>query len=292
MSEDGFRLGESTIAIIGLGLMGGSLALALKGHCRAIYGVDSDQATLDLALSRNIVDRAAPAAEAKPASLLHHANLIILATPVPAILSLLQQLPDLMPNPCIVFDLGSTKGQILEAMSHLPERFDPIGGHPICGKEKLSLENAEGALFHSASFVLTALPRTTSRAQQAAEQIILAVGAQVIRMDAAEHDRVLAFTSHLPFLVSSALASSQTATTSKETVKLAGTGFRSTSRLAGTPSSMMLGVLESNRDNVLSALDGLQNELTAFKSALSSGNSRELLNLLDKSRAAYLTFTQ
>lgn len=288
MLEDGFSLQDSTIAIIGLGLMGGSLALALKKHCRAIYGIDLHQATLELALTKHIVDRA----DVDPAKLLPQADLIILATPVPTILALLQHLPDLMPNPCVVFDLGSTKSLILEAMSHLPERFDPIGGHPICGKEKLSLENAEGGLFKSAPFVLTALPRTTSRARQAAEQIILAIGAQAIRMDASEHDRVLAFTSHLPFLVSSALASALTGTAARENVKLAGPGFRSTSRLAGTPSSMMLGVLESNRENVLTAIDCLQNELTAFKSALSSRDSKELLSLLDRSRAAYQTFSQ
>jgi len=288
MSEDGFALKDSIVAIIGLGLMGGSLALALKKHCRAIYGVDSNQATLDLALSQNIVDRAA----SDPANLLPQADIIILATPVPTILALLQRLPDLMPNPCIVFDLGSTKSLIVEAMSHLPARFDPIGGHPICGKEKLSLENAEGTLFRSAPFVLTALQRTTVRAQQAADQIIHAIGAQAVRMDASEHDRVLAFTSHLPFLVSSSLASALTTTAAKETVKLAGPGFRSTSRLAGTPSSMMLGVLETNRENVLAAIDSLQNELTAFESALRSRNSKELLFLLDKSRASYQMFSQ
>ena len=288
MSEDGFALKDSIVAINGLGLMGGSLALALKKHCRAIYGVDSNQATLDLALSQNIVDRAA----SDPAKLLPQADIIILATPVPTILALLQRLPDLMPNPCIVFDLGSTKSLIVEAMSYLPARFDPIGGHPICGKEKLSLENAEGTLFRSAPFVLTALQRTTVRAQQAADQIIHAIGAQAVRMDASEHDRVLAFTSHLPFLVSSSLASALTTTAAKETVKLAGPGFRSTSRLAGTPSSMMLGVLETNRENVLAAIDSLQNELTAFESALRSRNSKELLFLLDKSRASYQMFSQ
>ena len=288
MSEDGFALKDSIVAIIGLGLMGGSLALALKKHCRAIYGVDSNQATLDLALSQNIVDRAA----SDPAKLLPQADIIILATPVPTILALLQRLPDLMPNPCIVFDLGSTKSLIVEAMSYLPARFAPIGGHPICGKEKLSLENAEGTLFRSAPFVLSALQRTTVRAQQAADQIIHAIGAQAVRMDASEHDRVLAFTSHLPFLVSSSLASALTTTAAKETVKLAGPGFRSTSRLAGTPSSMMLGVLETNRENVLAAIDSLQNELTAFESALRSRNSKELLFLLDKSRASYQMFSQ
>jgi len=281
--EDGFSLQDSRIAIVGLGLMGGSLALALKNHCRALYGIDSNQKTLDLALSKNIVDQA----DSDPANLLSHADLIVFATPVPAILTLLKRLPELTPNPCIVFDLGSTKSQIGEAMSLLPERFDPIGGHPICGKEKLSLENAEGGLFQSANFVLTPLQRTSSRANQAAEQIVKSIGAQAIRMDAAEHDRVLAFTSHLPFLVAAALASAQTTTSSKEYNKLAGPGFRSTSRLAGTPSSMMLGVLESNRENVLFAIHHLQNELTAFEATLTSKDSKELLFLLDKSRAAY-----
>jgi len=125
---------------------------------------------------------------------------------------------------------------------------------PNLWQGKLTLENAEGGLFRSAPFVLAALPRTTSRAYQAAQQIVLAIGAQAIQMDASEHDRVLAFTSHLPFLVASALAASAP----EEAVKLVGSGFRSTSRLAGTPSSMMLGVLESNRENVLAAIGRLQ----------------------------------
>jgi prephenate dehydrogenase len=138
MPQPDFNLAESKIAIIGLGLMGGSLALGLRGKCAILYGVDPHPATLELALSQHIVDYA----DSDPAKLLPKVDLVILAAPVPAILTLLEQLPSFTSNSCIVMDLGSAKKQIVDAMAKLPERFDPIGGHPICGKEKLSLANA------------------------------------------------------------------------------------------------------------------------------------------------------
>jgi len=125
----------------------------LKGKCAALFGIDPHQATLELALSQHIVDYA----DSDPAKLLPDADLVILAAPVPAILTLLEQLPAFTSNRCIVMDLGSSKRLIVEAMSRLPERFDPIGGHPICGKEKLSLANAERTLYYAAPFLLTPL---------------------------------------------------------------------------------------------------------------------------------------
>ncbi len=129
-------------------------------------------------------------------------DLLILATPVPTILSALRQLPSLISHPCIVMDIGSTKRDILGAMSALPENFDPIGGHPICGKEKLGLENADANLFQNAPFVVTSLERTTQRAKSAVQQIISTIGARQIEMNADDHDHILASTSHLPFLIS------------------------------------------------------------------------------------------
>ena len=126
MSESDFKLAESKIAIVGLGLMGGSLALGLRGKCAALYGIDPHLPTLELALSQHIVDYA----NSDPAKLLPEADLVILSAPVTAILTLIGQLPALMPKPCIVMDLGSTKKLIVESMSRLPERFDPIGEHP------------------------------------------------------------------------------------------------------------------------------------------------------------------
>jgi prephenate dehydrogenase len=283
MNESDFNLAESRIAIIGLGLMGGSLALGLRGKCAALYGIDPHHATLELALSQHIVDYA----DSDPTTLPPKVDLIILAAPVPAILILLEQLPSLTPNPCIVMDLGSTKRLIVEAMSRLPERFDPVGGHPICGKEKISLVNAERTLYYAAPFLLTPLGRTSPRALSAASQIIEALGAKARVLDAIEHDRIFACTSHLPFLLSSALALA----TPQNIASFVGPGFKSVSRLAGTPSSMMLGVLQSNRENVLNALSEFQKQLIEINTVLANEDYLMLEAILNQSRSAYQTLT-
>lgn len=282
--EADFSMKDSTIGILGLGLMGGSLALGLKGHCRTLIGFDPSPAALELARRQNIVDLA----DSDPAKLLPEVDLVILAAPVPAILTLLDQLPSFTPNRCIVIDLGSTKRWIVEAMSRLPERFDPVGGHPLCGSERLSLANAERTLYLDAPFLLTPLERTTPRALSAARQIIEAIGAKAIVLGAAEHDCVLASTSHLPFLLSSALALA----TPRDFSAFIGPGFKSTGRLAGTPSSMMLGVLESNRENVLHALHGLQNKLAEIESTLAAEDFPKLELILNEAQNNYRTLIQ
>lgn len=279
MSQPDFSLAESKVAIIGLGLMGGSLALGLRGKCATLYGIDPHLPTLELALSQHIVDYA----DSDPARLLPDADIVILSAPVPAILTLLEQLPAYTSNPCIVMDLGSAKKQIVDAMARLPERFDPIGGHPICGKEKLSLANAERTLYYAAPFLLTPLERTSQRAITAADQIIEALGAKSKTLNAVDHDRILASTSHLPFLISSALA----LTTPTDVASFIGPGFKSTSRLAGTPSSMMLGVLQSNRENVLTALHGLQAQLAEIETALSGNDFTKLESILKDACSSY-----
>jgi len=284
MTEPDFTLATSKIAIIGLGLMGGSLALGLRGKCAAIFGIDPDPAALELALSQQIVDDAS----SDSATLLPKADVIILSAPVPAILTLLEKLPTYTSNPCIVMDLGSTKRLVVEAMSRLPERFDPIGGHPICGKEKLSLANAERTLYYAAPFLLTPLERTSPRALSAAQQIIEALGAKGKILDPADHDRFLAATSHLPFLISSALALA----TPPEATPFVGPGFKSTSRLAGTSASMMLGVLQTNRENVLDAIHAMQTQLAQLESALSAEDFAKLEALLNEAQSQYQKFTQ
>ena len=281
--EDGFSLAlrDLTVGIIGLGLMGGSLALKLKGQCAGLIGFNSHLPTLKLALSKNIVDLA----ETDPAKLLPQCDILILAVPVTVILDLIKQLPSLMPNPCIVMDLGSTKTDIIREMNELPSRFDPIGGHPICGKEKLGLENADSTLYQNAPFVITPIERTTKKAKSAAQQVISTIGANLIELTAEKHDRILASTSHLPFLISSALAHS----ISPAFASLVGPGFRSTSRLAGTPSHMMMGILKSNRENMLKAICHYRNSLDEIESALKNEDYAELESILNQSRNSYNT---
>jgi prephenate dehydrogenase len=277
--EDGFRLQDLKIAIIGLGLMGGSLALALKGKCAALYGIDSHPATLEIALAKKIVD----SADTDPAKLLAEADLVILATPVPTIIRLIQKLPSLTNRSCIVLDLGSTKSKIMSALDALPSHFDVLGGHPICGKEKLGIENADTFLYQNAPFVITPLKRTTQRARILVQQMISVIGAWLIEMNPEEHDRALAFTSHLPFLAASALA----LTVPQENARLIGSGFRSTARLAATPGSMMLGVLQSNRENILMALQHYQHQLSILESALLSDDEAVLESTLSSAQSGY-----
>jgi prephenate dehydrogenase len=278
--------------------MGGSLAMRLKGQCARLIGFDSHLPTLELALSKNIIDHAesfSPLAQNESAGRVvapratyrdQRIDILILATPVPSILNLLREFRTTnYQSPITILDLGSTKRDILQAMSNLPGNFDPLGGHPVCGKEKLGLENADPDLYQDAPFVITPLERTTHHALRIAQQIISAIGAHPIEMTADDHDRILASTSHLPFLISSALTRS-TLHATRNTL-LIGPGFRSTTRLAGTPSHMMMGILKSNRDNVLNAIQSFRNSLNDIESALQNENYTELENILNESQSGY-----
>lgn len=223
MMEAGFSLKDAKITIIGLGLMGGSLALTLKDHCHHLDAIEPLPTACELVRRQNIVHHTGD----DPANILPEADLVILAAPVPAILEWIHLLPRYIQRSCIVLDLGSTKRDIVTAMDSLPANFDPLGRHPICGREQLSLANAQADLYRGTPFVLTPLVRTTPRARAAAMQIIEAIGAHAIEMTANDHDRILASTSHLPFLLSSALALA----TPAESAQLIGPGFRSTARL-------------------------------------------------------------
>ena len=281
MDKPGFTLKDANIALIGLGLMGGSLALSLKERCHRLSAYDPHLPTLELARRQEI----AHVAEGDPAKVLADVDLVILACPVPAIVDWLARLPEYIQHPCIVLDIGSSKRTIVSALETLPANFDPVGGHPICGRERLSLENAERFLYREAPFVLTPLERTSENARSATLQIIEALGAKPVWLDAEAHDRILAATSHLPYLLSSALALA----TLNDAAPLIGPGFRSTSRLAGTPSSMMLGVLQSNADNVLASIVSFRQSLDVLESALRSENRDALQSALNQSRTHYQT---
>jgi prephenate dehydrogenase len=273
------RLEERVIAIFGLGLMGGSLALALRGRCAALIGFDPDPQAVDLALSRRVVDRAS----ISPHGLLSQADLVVLAAPVGAILALLEVLPDLHAGSPVVLDLGSTKREILRAMQALPPRFDPLGGHPMCGKEKASLVYAEAGLYREAPFALTPLERTTPGARSLAEQLVRAVGARSFWIDAETHDRWVAATSHLPYLLANTLA----AVTPPEAGPLVGPGFRSTARLAPASLTMMVDILATNRVNVLDSLQRYRQILDTIEHSLKAGDLEALRRQLAHGAASY-----
>ncbi len=270
-------LAETRIAILGLGLMGASLAKALKGRAATLMGSDPDPETLDLARQHDVVDKAAW----DPATLLKEADLVILAAPVRANLELLWALPNLHPGRAVVIDLSSTKREIHAAMDALPARFDHLGGHPMCGKERSGIRHAEPGLYRGAPFVLTALDRTSHTARRLGEALAQAVGAHPLWLDPATHDRWAAATSHLPYVLAVCLAMA----TPLDAAPLAGPGFRSTTRLAASSPAMMLDVLVTNRAEILPALARLRAQVDRVERLLAQEEDRALQDTLSEASA-------
>ena len=276
-------LRELTIAVIGMGLMGGSLLMALQSKCRKLIGIDENPEIIALAEQLDLAEVISD----DPGASLSEADVIVLATPVFSILSYLHEIPSLFAGSAIVLDLGSTKEEIFRVMEGLPARFDPIGGHPMCGKEKGSLKNADPQIYQEARFALTPLNRTSLRARHIAEQIVIAVGALPLWIDPVTHDIWTASTSHFPYLIANLLA----ACTPAESQPLVGPGFRSTSRLAGTNVTMMMDTILTNRERILSAAEIFINHFNSLVSALEAQNFDLLHTQLVQGRERYLSLT-
>ncbi len=270
--SQGQLLSSMKVAVVGLGLMGGSLAMALRGKCARITGLDRDPETCAEAMQRAIVDQASYEAN----RIMPEANLIILALPVCAIQDFLTEIPSYHPGKAVIIDLGSTKARILEDMAELPEQFDPLGGHPMCGKEKSGLAYADPTIFMGAPFAFTPLPRTSPSTRALAEELAAAVGSHPLWLNAETHDRWVAATSHLPYLLSAALAASLLA----EAAPLIGPGYRSASRLAGSSPEMMIDILKTNRENILGAMEGYRNRLAQVEELLRQEEYPLLMNYL------------
>ncbi len=274
MDEDGLFI-EQSICIVGLGLMGGSLALALRGYCTRIIGVDPNPESLAITCEKNVVDFATD----DLAEGLSKADLVVLAAPVRTNLALLEKIPQIHPGPLAILDLSSTKSAIVAAMNRLPQGFAALGGHPMCGKEKAGLAHADAKLFWDSTFTLTETQRTTQELRLLAEKIITIISAQPLWIDAETHDRWTAATSHMPYLLSAALAAS----TPLEVAPLVGPGFQSTSRLAASEITMMLDILATNQEKVLDALSCYREALDKIETALSK-NPESLRPQLESAR--------
>jgi prephenate dehydrogenase len=254
--EPGFRtrLAECRVGIIGLGLMGGSIALALRGVCQSISGYDIDPTTIAHAINRGIINRSIDLRG-------DEVDVVILATPVSAILDWLDRLPAVFSGEFHVLDLGSTKKQIAERMHSLPNRISPLGGHPMCGKETSGLSVADGDLYQGCLFVLTPLDRTASSTLSIARELVMTLRARSVMLDPRQHDRAAAAISHLPYLMATTLIDAIRNLDDDLAWTLAASGFRDTSRLAASDVTMMLDILKSNRVEVLNVLESAQTSL-------------------------------
>jgi prephenate dehydrogenase len=267
--------------------MGGSLALALRGKVEHLTAVDSHAATRQQALQHNLVD----SITADFATAARAADLIILATPVRTILHLLAQLPAVRPDGCLLLDIGSTKAEICAAMSELPEQFEAMGGHPMCGKETAGLTAAVADLYSGQTFILCPNDRTTPQIETIAQEIIAAIGAQPLWLLPEEHDRLVAAVSHLPYLVAATLMHTASALDDERVWLVSASGFRDTSRLAGSDPYMIRDILLTNKGAILEQLRYYQAHLQEVADLLALADETELAAWLQEKQAerqAYL----
>jgi prephenate dehydrogenase len=210
------------------------------------------------------------------------AGVVILATPVRVIMRQLAELGPLLPEGCLLMDLGSTKAQIVEEMARLPGHVQPLGGHPMCGKESSGIKVADPALYRGCTFILSPLPRTSEGSLALGCELAEATGAHPLVLDGARQDFLVGTVSHLPYLLACALVATADATTSPDPAawEIVAGGYRDTSRVAGSDVTMMLDILLTNREEVLKAVGAYQAQLASLVRSLEAGDERKLRETL------------
>ncbi len=254
------------IAIIGLGLIGGSLALALKRSVASeaeIVGFSRRSETVTRAKERGVVDRAA----GDMASAVEGADLVIIATPVMTIRAVLERISGYVSSECVVTDTGSTKAKVMRwAEEYLPRDTSFIGGHPMAGKETSGINESDPDLFQGCVYCLSPAPNATPGAVQTLETLVKSIGAVPFFIDPDEHDKLVAGVSHLPMLLSAAFVSSTMGSSSwPEMAKLAAGGYRDLSRLASGNPEVNRDICLSNREEIIRWIDRYLDELKEYR---------------------------
>jgi len=258
-----------TLSVVGLGLIGGSIALAVRERWPGvrIAGVDR-KAVLAHALGSGAIDRSADSAAD-----VADADLIILAAPVRQNLKLLAEIAQRLPSTTIVTDVGSTKQSIVNAAAALSCTGSFVGGHPIGGAEQGGFGFARPDLFRHRPWIFTPGPSTPATVLERVFDFARGLGARPSSMDAAEHDRVMAFLSHLPQLAASALMDVIGSSAGEQGLRLAGRGLVDTTRLASSPPDTWRDVCATNAEAVGEALDVLIDRLSDLRADLQSGEA-------------------
>jgi len=271
---------EQRVTIIGLGLMGGSLAMALRPFVRHLTAVDIDDDVNRKALQEGLVDAASP----DPAEGVAEADLVVAAVPAQSIVVVLSELPAWRPDGCMVMDVGSTKKTICETMETLPSDFAAIGGHPMCGREHSGLGAATPDLFRNRTFALCRTSRTTHDIEGLALKMVECLQAQPLFLTPARHDRIAAMISHLPRLVSAALMRTAAEVDDALLWPLSSTGFQSVTRLAANNPSVMRDILLTNKTAILQCLARYEDHLSHVRTLLEADDQADIVDWFEASR--------
>jgi len=260
------------VTIIGTGLIGGSLGMALKKRRLAGRIVGCDRAaTLERAQDRGAIDKGV----VNPADAVRGSEVVVLAAPVLATIDLIERLAPSLPARTLVTDVGSTKAEIVKRAAKsfgktAGQRF--LAGHPMAGKEQSGVDFADADLFEGAAWLFTPLPRQNAHAGMCGDwlQCVERLGARVAILDPADHDRFCAWISHLPQMISTALAATLVDEFGENAplLDIGGRALREMTRISGSPYSMWRDVAITNRDNLGDALQKLEQRLAHIRENL------------------------
>jgi prephenate dehydrogenase len=262
------------VSLIGVGLLGGSLGLALRQRRLAgeVVGFARRSASVGEAERSGAVDRAT----LDLADAVRDADLIVLCTPLGQMAPLARAMLPHLKRGVVVTDVGSVKGSVVRELERLLARVGArlVAGHPMAGSEKAGVGAARADLFENAVCVLTPTPRTHAASLRKVEQLWRAVGSRVLRMEAAAHDRAVSRSSHLPHAVAAAVAHwVLDPGQADEVALLCAGGFRDTSRIASSSPEMWRDIALSNRKNLSRQLAGLAKSLVQLQQALDAGDA-------------------
>jgi prephenate dehydrogenase len=267
------------LSVVGLGLLGGSVSLAVSRSFEQIRVTGYAHRPSSRAKARKLLESARIPDSLE--SCVSGADLVILATPIITFKKIFSEIADSLPAGCIVTDVGSTK--LLPhrwAAVNLPKSVRYVGSHPIAGSEQRGIEFARDDLFERAMCILTGTKTTNGQALQTLKSFWSKLGCSVNLMTPAEHDRIFANVSHVPHIVAAALINAN----EDKQLKLAGRGFIDTSRVASGPPNIWSDVLLTNADNTVKGIDKVIAELNKVRKAIRSQDKRQIEKLLEKAR--------
>jgi arogenate dehydrogenase (NADP+) len=271
------------IGIVGLGLIGGSLALDLRSQAEEILGVSRQEMTCKIALEKGIVDRASV-----NLSLLKDAEIVFICTPLDKIIPTLKKLIPHLAQETVVTDVGSVKAPIVRECSQLWSNF--VGGHPMAGTEEQGIEAAQKGLFQGTVYVLTPTEITSEIAVQKVEKIAISIGSFVYQCSPEIHDRAVAWISHLPVMISAGLLDACRREKEAEVLqlaqKLASSGFRDTSRVGGGNPELGIMMARYNREALLKSLVQYRQSLDNLIDLINQQNWDELEKILELNKKA------
>jgi prephenate dehydrogenase len=275
------------VVIIGVGLIGGSLARALREHdaVSQITGVARSRETLDLALQLGVIDNA----EIDPVLAMKDADLVILATPVSTIGPLLELIAPHIPPHCVLTDAGSVKGSVATtARQVLGEKIDCfVPGHPIAGTEDSGVAASFAELFIDHRVILTPLPENSEEDVQLVQAMWEICGARVVRMSVEDHDAMLAATSHLPHLLAFSLVDFLSQQERHDDIfsNTAG-GFRDFTRIAASNPVMWRDICLANRDELIPLLKSMEQQLASYRVLLEEADGEQLQQAFRRAKTA------